>query len=985
MKLPFQAPFMVLTRRYLAAVLSLFLAFWTGAISVPQATRAAGVDTGSRATTGSIADCSDSGILVALSGTHQELGHCPLKHTDVRASVSGYVARVTVRQQFHNPFNEKIEAVYTFPLPSDAAVDDMTMKVGNRVIKGAIKKREEARRTYEAARARGNVASLLDQERPNIFTQSVANIEPGENIDIEIKYVNLLKYEDGAFTFIFPTVVGPRFIPGHSGEGKTGTGVAQNTDIVPDASRITPPMAHEGQRAGHDISIEMNINAGVPIQSVSSKLHDVDIQRTGQTTAHIKLKDRDKIPNKDFIATWNVAADSVQSGYLTHRQGNDGFFTLMLIPPKRVTPETVQPKEMIFLIDCSGSQRGRPIQKAKETMKYILDHMNPNDTFQIITFNNTVELFPEHRQVASAAMKEKAVDFIYALEAHGGTWMAPAIEAACALPNEEHRLRIITYMTDGYVGNDFEIISMIKKHRDKTRWFSFGTGNSVNRFLIDNIAKEGGGEADYVLLNSSAQEVGKKFYDRISSPVLTDLKVEFKGVETKEVFPKDLADLWAQRPLYFTGRYLKAGKGKVILSGYSAGKRYKQEMNLDFPASQDSNEVLPSIWARAKVERLMSEDWYAVQSGSLNKELKDEIVETSLKYHIMSQYTSFVAVEEDRKTSGDKAKLVPVPVETPQGVQMEQQQRLIGYNGMQHHASIAGPWQAQMVFGGTGSGSGAGKAPQPSAIGGGWSDRTYITTGRHSAKSSGAPASSWGGYVESGSAEGLPPTAMGKSIHVQAPSWGGYTGSGSTGGLPPTTLDSFVKNAASDENSVANQNSVVSSQMQHDERATSLRQHHGHYGSGSYAPSVSAASSVPSSVPVSGALLSKRKNAQAIQEKPLAGEFKDNGNEQSANSQQEHPESKEKTSFHSAAKIDRRLQSVLEKISRGENTAKLVEGKILIHVELAATPDADLLQRLKSLGFNLVKRSGRFVVGRIEPKDLDNLAKLAVVIQIKLD
>lgn len=450
-------------------------------------------------------------------------------------------------------------------------------------------------------------------------------------------------------------------------EGHSGRGTQPDTDLVPDASKITPPVKSEGERAGHDISLSLNVNAGVPIQSVQSKLHEVDVQRPSANLAQIKLKNKNTIPNKDFVATWSVAAGAIQSGYLTHRQGDDGFFTLMLIPPKRVTPSTVQPKEMIFLIDCSGSQRGQPLEKAKEVMLYILDHMNPSDTFQVLTFNDTTAQFSPHAELASKSMKERATNFISPLQANGGTWMGPAVEKVCAMPNEDHRLRIVTFMTDGLVGNDMEVIDTIKKYRGQSRWYSFGTGNSVNRFVLENIAKEGGGEVDYVLLNSSAEAAGKKFYDRISSPVLTDIKVEFNGVEAKEIFPKDVTDLWAQKPVFITGRYTKPGSGKVVLSGYSGGKPYKQELKLDFPAVQASNDVLPSIWARAKVEKLMSQDWKGLQFNQ-NDKLKTEITDTALKYHIMSQYTSFVAVEEDRKTKDGTSKTIDVPVELPEGV-----------------------------------------------------------------------------------------------------------------------------------------------------------------------------------------------------------------------------------------------------------------------------------------------------------------------------
>lgn len=611
-----------------------------------------------------------SGTLLAMLPGGKRLGQCPLKHTDVKASVAGYVARVNVKQTFHNPYKNKIEAIYTFPLPENAAVDEMTMKIGTRVIKGNIKKKEEAREIYEAARAAGQVASLLDQERPNIFTQSVANIEPGETVEIEIKYVDLLAYEAGSYSFNFPTVVGPRFIPGTQAIGKSGRGRLVDTDQVPDASKITPQVAPKGERAGHDISISVDINAGVPINSVESKLHEIQNQIQG-SNAHINLTNKSTIPNRDFVLSWSVAADKLQSGYLTHHDKQGGFFTLMLLPPKKVTVNEVAPKEMVFLVDTSGSQSGAPLDKAKETLNYILDHMNPNDTFQIIAFSDGQTFFAPKPQLASTEMKQRAKKFISALDANGGTWMGPAVEKVCALPNDEHRLRIVTFMTDGYVGNDMEILGMIHKYRAKSRWFPFGTGNSVNRFLIDGIAKEGGGEAEYVLLNSPGNVVGKKFYDRIASPLLTDVKVEFNGLEVKEVFPKEVSDVWAEKPLYIKGRYLKPGAGTITLSGYAGGKPYSQILKVNFPENQVANEAIKPIWARAKVDRLMSEDWMGAQRGEINKELKEEVIKTALDYHIMTQYTSFVAVEQKRVSKGGTIQTVDVPVEMPDGVSRE--------------------------------------------------------------------------------------------------------------------------------------------------------------------------------------------------------------------------------------------------------------------------------------------------------------------------
>lgn len=628
-----------------------------------------------------------SGTLGAFSHGKQT-GTCPLKHTDVQARIAGYVARVAVKQVFTNPFKEKIEAVYTFPLPENAAVDAMTMKVGTRTISGTIKRREEAREIYEEARAQGHVASLLDQERTNIFTQSVANIMPGETIEITINYVDLLPYEAGSYTFAFPTVVGPRFIPG-TASGKSGSGRAPDTDRVHDASRITPPVAPAGQRAGHDISLALDIDAGMPIQDIDSKVHEVSIVRSGKAdTAHVTLKDQATIPNKDFVLSWGVAQQDLKSGYLAHKSGSSGYFTMMLMPPKRVKPEQVAPKEMIFLIDCSGSQDGPPLQKAKETLLYIIDHMHDNDSFQILSFNNHVSKLSPQPLMASPAMKSRAKLYINNLRADGGTWMAPAVEEACKLPADEHRLRIVCFMTDGYVGNDYEILGMVRKLRGNSRWFPFGTGDSVNRLLIDGIAREGGGEAEYVLLNSPGPVVGKKFYDRISTPVLTDVKLDFHGLPVKEVFPHDISDVWAERPLYIKGRYLEGCQGTVTITGYAGGKPYRQDLSVDFPKLEPANDVLGPVWARAKVDRLMSEDYFGAQAGSVNKELKDDIIKTALEHHIMTQYTSFVAVEEKKVTTGGKVKTVPVSVELPEGVNRE---TTIGDEGEADYSTAAPP------------------------------------------------------------------------------------------------------------------------------------------------------------------------------------------------------------------------------------------------------------------------------------------------------
>ncbi|MDQ7826669.1 MAG: VIT domain-containing protein [Candidatus Eremiobacteraeota bacterium] len=597
---------------------------------------------------------------------------CPLRHTAVKADITGFMARVKVTQQFHNPSKEKIEAVYVFPLPSRAAVDDMVMHVGKRTIKGDIKKREEAKKIYEAAKKQGHVASLLEQERPNIFTQSVANIMPGEAVNIEISYVEYLSYQDGIYEFVFPMVVGPRYIPGRA-TGAQGTGWASDTNDVPDASRITPPVTPKGTRAGHDIEVSLSIDAGVPIRKIRSVLHRVHtVQQEGSSRAQVTLDQLDNIPNKDFILQYETAGKSIEDACLTHAsKARGGFFSLIVQPPLRPEKAQITPKEMIFVIDSSGSQMGWPIEKAKETMKYCIENMNDGDTFNLMAFsNNVVKLF-DAPQPNSKKNREEALDFLAHRLGGGGTEMLPAMMAALEPKPDPEKLRIVCFMTDGYVGNDMQIIDAVKKNIGKARLFSFGVGNSVNRYLLDKMAEMGRGEAEYVTLNRHGDEVAEAFQQKIGTPILTDISIDWGNLPVREIFPKYHPDLFSGKPLVFTGRYSGASKGDITLKGFIAGKPHARKIAVTLPGSEAGHEVLASLWARTCVEYLMDQDLLNIQQNRPNPKIKNEITKLGLDYRIMTQYTSFVAVEEKVVTEGGVPKTVVVPVEMPDGVSYE--------------------------------------------------------------------------------------------------------------------------------------------------------------------------------------------------------------------------------------------------------------------------------------------------------------------------
>jgi Ca-activated chloride channel family protein len=646
------------------------------------------------------------GTLQVVDPQGKALGVAPLKHTSVKAEISGFLSRVTVIQEFENPFKDKIEAVYTFPLPQAAAVDDMTMRVGDRTVKGKIMRSEQAQAVYEAARNNGQVASLLDQQRPNIFTQSVANIMPGERVTVTISYVETLKYEDGSYEFSFPMVVGPRYIPGTPSSHGAG-GTAPNTDRVPDASRITPPVTQQGVRAGHDISLELSLDAGVPVEDLRSNTHEIEVVRADDHSARVRLKNMSEIPNKDFVLRYDVAGRKVSDAVLTHRAGRGGFFTLILQPPDRVTAEDVTPKEIVFVLDTSGSMQGFPIEKAKEAMQLALDGLYPQDTFNLITFaGDTHILFPQPVPATRANLR-KAQQFLASREGSGGTEMMKAIRAALDPSDKQDHIRIVCFMTDGYVGDDMTIISEVQKHPN-ARVFSFGIGSSVNRYLLDKMAQEGRGEVEYVGLNDDGSAAARRFHERVRSPLLTDISVDWAGLPVADVYPKRIPDLFSAKPIILTGRYTGTGSATIKLRGKMSGRDTVREIKVELPEAAPQHDVLATLWARTRIDDLMAQDLEGIQTGHARTDVREPITQLGLEYRLMTQFTSFVAVEEMIVTDGGQPRRVEVPVEMPEGV------NLSGTLADEDTMAVSAPSPVAtsnlgMIASGAGGGSGRGR------------------------------------------------------------------------------------------------------------------------------------------------------------------------------------------------------------------------------------------------------------------------------------
>ncbi|MEP0844860.1 MAG: VWA domain-containing protein [Phycisphaerae bacterium] len=773
---------------------------------------------------------SNGGRLEAFGGEGRPLGPCPLRHTDVDVRISGRFTRVTLTQKFENPFHDKIEAVYTFPMSHRAAVDRMTMTIGDRVIVGEVKERAQARRIYEAARQAGHVTGLLEQERPNIFTQSVANIEPGAVVDVTISYVETLESKDGTFKFDFPMVVAPRYIPGtptdsrnplpapepgqelttgeapvpHAPQGTpvpAGRGFSPDTTQVPDASRITPMPVRPERRAGHDIGIAVTIDTGGPgIVDLRSELHDVVETRSirrddgAPRVVSLMLKREKDIPNRDFVLTWKQTADTIQEAVFTHTGRNGNFVTLLLQPPEQVKDAEAVARELVFVMDTSGSMHGLPMAKSREVVSRCLAALRPQDSFNIVTFSGDTHILWEKPRPGTPENIAAARKFVESREGRGGTEMMKAIEAALVQPPEGTAaplsaaelmnlpadgrevsfvydrgdtthdplvrerdvpavesvrlsawlaskpfrcpmlriglkgrwvtenaervfviasvedctgdrpappVRICCFFTDGEVGNDQAIIAAVQRNSRTTRVFSFGIGNSVNRYLLDGMARAGRGEVEYVLLNGDADAAVERFSKRVQTPVLTDVELTFgEGLEVTDVVgdgvadtasygpdgspvkadEKDakpairsvrLMDLFDVKPIVLHARYGKPGHGTLTITGRTATGTYTRALPLDLPARQPDHDTIATLWARAKVEQIMNQDLVAAQRGQFPRELRDQVVKLGETFGIMTQYTSFVAVEKQRITLGGQPRLVAVPIEFPQGMSYE--------------------------------------------------------------------------------------------------------------------------------------------------------------------------------------------------------------------------------------------------------------------------------------------------------------------------
>jgi Ca-activated chloride channel family protein len=589
----------------------------------------------------------------------------PGLETDVAIRVTGIVARARVRQRFTNAAADCVEGIYVFPLPEGAAVDRMLLTIGRRVIEAEIREREEAKQVYEEAKAEGRKASLLTQERPNVFTAAVASIGAGEDVEIQIEYQEILRYEDGAFHLRFPLVVPPRYMPGNTAlPGPTGTGWSPDTDRVPDASRITPPVARPGSARTNPGRLRVDLSAGIRVRRLGSVSHEIRTASLGESSYAVTLADENAVADRDFELTWEPdLTDRPVPAFFAENGGGEIYGLLVVLPPAPAqAPSARLSRETIFVIDTSGSMYGASIDQARQALLYALDRLKPEDEFNVIEFNSVMHrLFAESRRAAPETV-QTARAWVGRLQAGGGTEMLPALEAALGGDRESATVRQVIFMTDGGVGNEEELFRYIREKLGRSRLFTVGIGSAPNSHFMTKAAEFGRGTFTYV---GSPTEVGEKMgglFRKLESPVLTDVRVEWDDAGA-EAWPARIPDLYAGEPVVVAVRLSKPPVSAAV-SGARAGEAWKECL---VPGTSSGESGVDRVWARRKIGALMD---VLGEPGQANQkdQVRRDVVAVALAHHLVSSFTSLVAVDRTPTLApGTVCTPRPVPVHLPDG------------------------------------------------------------------------------------------------------------------------------------------------------------------------------------------------------------------------------------------------------------------------------------------------------------------------------
>ncbi len=635
----------------------------------------------------------------------------PLKKTNVIADINGMIAEIHVRQSYSNEGKSPINACYVFPASTKVTVHGMQMQIGDQLITAKIKEKEEAKEEFETAKEEGKSASLLSEERPNVFTMNIANIMPGDDVSIDLHYTELITPTDGIYQFVYPTVVGPRYV----GPVIDDCGTREEWTAT--------PYMPQGSETKDSYDIHVNVSAAVPITELISSSHDIAVQWEKKTKAVVSLSDAsDYAGNRDFILDYKMTGQDISTGMMLNTGENENFFMLMVQPPERYDIEDIPPREYIFVLDVSGSMSGYPLDTAKSLIKNLVSDLRDTDSFNLVLFSSDSIQMSKKSVPANNLNVNRALKMIDELEGGGGTELALALRNALAIPAKDEVSRSIVVITDGYIYGEEEIFDIIHKNIGNTDFFPFGIGTSVNRYLIEGIAKTGQGESFVVTEKEEASETAKRFKTYIQSPVLTDIQVKFDDFEVYDVEPSVLPTLFAQRPIVLLGKWRGEPTGTVQITGKAGNSDYAQTISLGdttgikmvnakienkntvqlnsagqktaadlfggnlvnesltntalkingptLSGAQADNQlvsavtmesvVLSYLWAQKRIERLTD---YGLNKD--NPDVKAEVTQIGLNYSMLTPYTSFIAVTETVRNPEKNSKDVKQPLSLP--------------------------------------------------------------------------------------------------------------------------------------------------------------------------------------------------------------------------------------------------------------------------------------------------------------------------------
>lgn len=582
----------------------------------------------------------------------------PLKSTDVKASIAGVIADVQVEQVYTNTGKQPIEAIYIFPASTRAAVHGVEMHIGGRVIKSKVQEKQQAKATYEKAKTENKTASLLEQHRPNVFQMSVANIQPGDEVRVILHYSEKLPATNHVHEFVFPTVVGPRY----SNQGTQTEKWVQN------------PYLSEGTPNPTTFAMRVNVRGGMPLQSLASPSHDTaEVKFTGKDQATVTLATSPDTGNRDFVLRYQLADQQVASGLLLHKGEKENFFLLNMQPPTRVQPSEVPPRDYLFVVDVSGSMDGFPIETSKEVMRGLLKGMRPKDTFNVLLFATGSKVLANASMPATQANINRAMHLIDNERSGGGTNLLSALQQAVNMPQLDGVSRSIVILTDGYVDIEKEAFRLVRRELDKSNVFTFGIGTAVNRWLIEGLAHAGQGEPYIVLNKEEAPEAAKRFQEYVSTPLLTNIEVRYEGFAATQTQPEEVPDVFANRAIELIGKWSGEPKGRIIVKGKSGGAPYEATFDVAAEAAKGlDNPALRPLWAREKVRTLSDEAAIAknARQSTTDNEAAQAIANLGVTYELLTEYTSFVGVDETPRTvlASADAQTVQQPLPLPQGV-----------------------------------------------------------------------------------------------------------------------------------------------------------------------------------------------------------------------------------------------------------------------------------------------------------------------------